>query len=419
MAWIDKTVGKGAKKIEKLARNIPGVGLAEDIGGEVLGAAKKVGEALGLVKTAADYRKERYRKFHTRLYAGDWAEVQNVAQNSQYKDLAKEALWVLRQKALGYSLADITAKIKGTEDGGTGGAAARRGTLANLDGSPNTSEEEWQSSSHGTAASAGASSGEKPPPATSSSAPVAPPRSQPRQPAAPRPCAYGPRVDGFCPKKPKAAPVSGTGSGTSRPAAAKRPCAYGPRDPVTNLCPKKQSSAQYLAGKPKPPCTYGPRVNGLCPKKPKANKALTAAQKRAETAVATGITKGAQYVYKNFGPLGTLTLISQAALVGAAGVGAYFLTKKLATLRPKNWQDARYELSKATLAARKAMRESRPDLDWNDPKTNAAEMKPFDDYFKQRLDIINKSEAMGVEPHLEFIFDDDNPTYGNPYTNVS
>jgi len=115
--------------------------------------------------------------------------------------------------------------------------------------------------------------------------------------------------------------------------------------------------------------------------------------------------------------MGTVKLLAKTALVGAAGIAAYQLTKKLLTLRPKTWQDARNELAQATLKARAAARASAPELDWSDPAVNEREMKTFNQYFKERKAIMDKSEAMGVPPHLDFIFDDDNPTYGNPYAN--
>lgn len=58
-------------------------------------------------------------------------------------------------------------------------------------------------------------------------------------------------------------------------ASSKRPCKYGPR--VGGLCPKKPKSSSTSSknasgskSKPRAACKYGPRVNGLCPKKPKA-----------------------------------------------------------------------------------------------------------------------------------------------------
>ena len=55
-----------------------------------------------------------------------------------------------------------------------------------------------------------------------------------------RPCKYGARVDGKCPKKPKAA--SGTASARSG-APSKRPCKYGARTP-DGKCPKAPKKAK-------------------------------------------------------------------------------------------------------------------------------------------------------------------------------
>lgn len=53
-----------------------------------------------------------------------------------------------------------------------------------------------------------------------------------------RPCKYGPRVDGLCPKKPRAGSSSRTSAARSTPSRKKPPCKYGPRD-ADGYCPKK------------------------------------------------------------------------------------------------------------------------------------------------------------------------------------
>jgi len=203
----------------------------------------------------------------------------------------------------------------------------------------------------------------------------------------------------------------------------KPPCKYGPRG-ADGYCPKKPTRAEqevdplrpFAGTKAKKPCKYGPRdADGYCPKKPaaparerarKETKAERAAKRRLETAATNAVKKGAQYVYKNLGPAGTVKLLAKASLVGAAGVAAYALTKKLLTITAKNWDDMRYELSRGVATARTEARKQNPQVDWDDPLQAEQVMAPFNQYFKERKAIMDKSEAMGVKPHLEFYFDD-------------
>lgn len=67
------------------------------------------------------------------------------------------------------------------------------------------------------------------------------PLKKPRR-ASTRPCKYGPRVDGRCPKKPRAASSASTNGAPSR-SSSKRPCKYGPRG-TDGLCPKKPRAAR-------------------------------------------------------------------------------------------------------------------------------------------------------------------------------
>lgn len=401
------------KVISKAIKSIPGVGTISNIGGGLGDIASGVGKALGLGKTEADRRKDRTRAFHDALRRGDWSHIERTAEaegklggrGTRFKGLALEALWVLQQRALGYGLPEIRAAIAGN-----GGAEARGGRLPNLDGSPNTTVQQWQN----TRGSAGAVAFVDPTTATpvlmsEDSAPVARKTrrstaqpsaltssrtvsaSAPRAPRPKPPCAYGPRgADGYCPKKPKKVVTDAQGFVVQGGRAAK-PCAYGPRG-----------------------------ADGYCPKKPRATRATraeTAARKKVETAVATGLQKGAQYIYKNFGVLGPLKVLAKASLVGAAGIGAYALTKKLLTLRPKTWQDAKNALAQATVAARAEVRKAMPYLDWEDPAVNAQHMAQFNEYFRERKGILDRLEAIGAKPNLGYTFDDDNPTYGDPYKN--
>lgn len=55
-----------------------------------------------------------------------------------------------------------------------------------------------------------------------------------------RPCKYGPRVEGLCPKKPKSSAAKASSSGSA--SKKKAPCKYGPRT-ADGLCPKKPKAA--------------------------------------------------------------------------------------------------------------------------------------------------------------------------------
>lgn len=187
-------------------------------------------------------------------------------------------------------------------------------------------------------------------------------------PAAPRPkppCAYGPRgADGYCPKKPPAAPRAlASGSGASTPRAA-RPCAYGPRG-----------------------------ADGYCPKKPAAartSRAATAARRRAETAVTSAVTRGAK---AGVGALGGAAavggLLLKASLVGAAGFGAYWLTSKLQKLRFSTYDELRYEAANAYREARSqaALQAGRG--------LTPAENAQLAQYYKQRIALLNQYQAEG------------------------
>lgn len=60
-----------------------------------------------------------------------------------------------------------------------------------------------------------------------------------------RPCKYGPRVDGLCPKKPRAGSSSRTSAGRSPSSRKKAPCKYGPRD-ADGRCPKKPKAPRAV-----------------------------------------------------------------------------------------------------------------------------------------------------------------------------
>lgn len=431
MAWDSKKFG--AKLAKKVISKIP------IVGGEISDALDDIGEALGLGKSEADKRKDRTRAFHEALRKGNWAEIEKTAEvegalggkGTRFKGLALEALWVLTQRDKGFSLQEIQAAIAGN-----GGAEARGGRLPNLDGTPNFSEDLWlarrqaaggstETGSTTTAPAAAPSPSTSPRP-TRPAAPSAPrpqpstPTSTTYSPPAPKPCPPGKErnpATGRCRKIPAATSTALPFTDSGEPSAprgcppgkelnpatgrCRAVCKYG-RDPLTDRC------------RPKPPATQ-------------AQKRQTQLEKRVEREVGQGIEKGAKYVLKTFGPLGTLKLIGKGSLIATAGLAAYALTKKLATLRPRNWNDARSELAKAYREAKQAVRDSRPDLDWSGGeetrRNNELLFGDLNKWFQEREGVLDQLEASRAWPKdykgnaLGYVFDDDNPVYGDPFKN--
>lgn len=405
MAIVPK---KFTKRLDKLTDKIPGLGLGKELGKGLSDVANAVGSALGLGRSEADRRKDRTREFHEALRKGDWAHIEKTAEvegalggrGTRHKGLALEALWVLAQRKKGYSLPEIRQAIAGN-----GGAEARGGRLPNLDGTPNYTREQWQA--------ARSSSGSAPDADSNSEAPS---RRRETTSSTPTESASGAKR-----KKPSAKPEMSKEERARRRRLAQGDCKSGPRD-ADGYCPKPSRKAESGGADPLRPfadapkkkrdCKYGARVDGYCPPKPKSErarketKAERAAKRKLETAVTGAVTKSARYVYKNLGALGTVKLLAKASLIGAAGVAAYALTKKLLTITAKNWDDMRYELSAAVARARTEARKQNPQVDWDDPLQAEQVMAPFNQYYKERRAIMDKSEAMGVKPHLEFYFDD-------------
>jgi len=173
VAIIPKSFEKQiVKKLDKLTDKIPGVGFAKEIGKGIADVAGEVGQALGIGKSEADKRKDRSRKFHREVRECNWAHIEKTAQpegalggkGTRFKGLALEALWMLAQRAKGYTCAEIQAAIAGN-----GGAEARGGRLPNLDGTPNYTRDQWEAArrTSGTA------------PAAEDSSPAPAPRKEP------------------------------------------------------------------------------------------------------------------------------------------------------------------------------------------------------------------------------------------------
>lgn len=173
-------------------------------------------------------------------------------------------------------------------------------------------------------------------------------QSAPAAPAAPRPkppCKYGPRVDGYCPKKP--------------PAGA--------------------SGGRRTSGRAKPPCKYGPRgEDGYCPKKGQGSVSVGGVTAKLPASVTRKIEAS---VTKSLAPAVTKALpyIAKASLVGLAGYAAYWLTSKLQRYRYKTYDDLRYA---AANAYREARQQAAAD---NGRGLTPAENKQLADYFKQSM----------------------------------
>lgn len=443
MAWKDPRKS-ALNKAKKIIKKIPVIGGAVDLADELFGGAvSDAAEALGLAKSEADKRKDRTREFHEALRKGDWAHIEKTAQvegalggkGTRHKGLALEALWILAQRKKGYTLEEIRAAIAGN-----GGSEARGGRLPNLDGTPNYTAEQWLAQRGGAPAQAPEPSAPAPrqSPATSPSpgrsAPSAPrapasspsPSQAPRTPSPPRPLAEcGPGRErnpetNRCRKIPAAPASSGDlGLGLT-----------GAQQGQGGGCPPGKE-LNPATGRCRAVCKYGrdpatDRCRGA-PPRTAAQKRQGTAQKRVEREVEKGITKGAQYIYKSFGPLGTLKLLAKGSLVAGAGLAAWALTKKIATLRPRTWADAHRQLADAYRAAKQELRDSRPDIDWSGgeetKRANIELFGPLNAWYQERSAILDQLEELKKFPTdykgnpLGYVFDDDNPTYGDPFKN--
>lgn len=185
----------------------------------------------------------------------------------------------------------------------------------------------------------------------------------------------------------------------SRPVLrAQRPCKYGPRD-AAGYCPPKPASgsgsrmlsstgSQSGSRRTSRPCKYGPRgADGYCPTKSAgrsaasgvASKLSGAAQRRAMTAGGNLAVKAAPY-------------LATAALVGAAGIAAYYITKQLMRIRFKTWDELKAEAAMAyKLARRQAGEEAGRGL-------TPAESSQLSQWFKGRMQALSIAERSGQKP---------------------
>lgn len=318
-----------------VTKNLTKTILKQTPAGAALGVLKGIGSALGIGgKTAADYRKERYRKAYASLYAGDWGQVQNLANNSQYPGLRVGMAWALRQYQRGVILDTISAYLQAS-----GGEQTRLGNGPDLPvgGVP--------SSPGSVPISAG---GNSTPGTTSTSGGSVP--------TVPRP---------------------------------KPPCKYGPRDPVTGYCPKKPPATattpsyitpQAPGGRPKPPCKYGPRdADGFCPKRPsvystRTTKADQAALRKAQSAASSIVTaglKGAGSAIKAglaAAGVGVGTAVGVTAAVGVAAISGWMIGKAISGfLESHNPEQLRANAAVDANHARRALAEQLGVYDPNAP----------------------------------------------------
>lgn len=224
----------------------------------------------------------------------------------------------------------------------------------------------------------------------------------------PAPIAGQPSWPGQSPAQPL--PTSG-GPAPTRSARPKPPCAYGPRDPETGYCPKRPTRASLAgngagvpadytqpvsrAARPKPPCKYGPRDEyGYCPPRPASSttsRASAATRRRVETAVTQAITKGGKAGVAAAGGAAVVGgWLATAALVGAAGIAAYYITSKLRKLRFRTYDELRTAASLAYKESRRAAGEV------NGTGLTPAQSAQLSQWYKQRIATINANEAAGV-----------------------
>jgi len=201
--------------------------------------------------------------------------------------------------------------------------------------------------------------------AASSSLVPASRRSVSRAPAAPkppRPCKYGARVEGYCPKKPPSA--SRATSGRSKP-----PCKYGPRD-ADGYCPKKNSLGSTAVRR----------------------RAETAVSRGVERAVVAGVRKVSPQTYAKLGATAASVgrFAAKASLVGLAGLAAYWLTTQAMKFRFKSYDDFRFEAANAYRRSRQAISEA------EGRGLTPAEGAQLSRWFKERMARIDDNEARGV-----------------------
>jgi len=287
---------------------------------------------------------------------GDWDTVRRKASSSKWKKVQGIAQEALRTGATDYqkSKAGYYAKKGGPWPSSSGPAQG-----AGSGSSQGTSRWDGATPVSRSAQSAGRK------PSAKAKAKKAATKAAPR---APRPCMYGPRDEnGYCPRKPSAAAQRGaqTLAGGVSTAGGGRPCKYGPRG-----------------------------EDGYCPKKPAAtttDRALDAARRRAIAAGGSAAAAGAKYITKFLSNGTAIRVLARAALVPAAGLAAYAITRKLMQLRYRTYDELK---AAAAVAYKQARREAGEDAAAGIflPPEIGDQLAA---YYRARLRLLNAHEAAG------------------------
>lgn len=304
-------------------------------------------------------RGESLSKLKKAIARGDWETVRQKASSSKWKKVQGIAQEALKSGAQDYQKvkAQYYAKKGGPWQGSSGPAPS-----AGSGASPAPSR--WGGETP--VSRSVQSAGRKPSGKAKAKKATAGSRPTPRP---PRPCMYGPRDEnGYCPRKPSAAAQRGAqtlAGGVSTARGGGRPCKYGPRD-----------------------------ENGYCPKKPAAtytDRALDSARRRAVAAGGSAAAAGAKYITKFLSNGTAIRVLARAALVPAAGLAAYAITRKLMQLRYRTYDELK---AAAAIAYKQARRDAGEDAaagiflppEIGDNLAN---------YYRSRLRLLNAHEAAG------------------------
>lgn len=409
-----KTLGQVAGQIAGTLANPLGA-VSTAIGDAIDATIGEIGSALGLSKTEADYRKERYRKFYKQVALGNLPFIDNVARRSQYPGLRTGASWILRQAHNGVSV-DAVERYLNAETG----EASRAGTAPDLEpdggagwvGTTGTVPDAEPPSPSPTRPGSGSNTPASPPIYPEDSAPPAESES-PRTPRQKRtyqlwkgtewpirrvPIAIGVAADadyrtlaqaedaGYYSKKKaasgRAIADAVPGAPGSGPVAAgfvgqQRPCAEGKeRNPVTGRCVAR--------------CKYGARgPDGKCPKKPKrarrgvvpitgvssidrqinalAKKAAVAASKKIEAGVA-GATASIKAALSAAGIDSAAAAAGAGLAIAAAGALGWFIGRSIdETLSGRPLEERKVQIALDRVHARLGLAKALGVFDENAP----------------------------------------------------
>jgi hypothetical protein len=374
------------------------LGAASDLLG---GAVGKVGQALGLSKSEADKRKDRYRQLHADIRAGNWAALKK-ANASRFAGVRAEAWWALkardrdahaaavyRQEWLGIrrGLPSSAYTKSFTQPTGNFWQRNYQGYTPGAGGpAPSNGGDEWDDTTGpapgGENGAGSAPPSSPPPPSSGGSAPAAPkpkPKPKPKK----KPCPPGSERN---PETGRCRKISSSNGGYGIPApftGESKPCPAGKeRNPVTGRCVN--------------PCKYGARgADGLCPKKPtglaagKLTKGQQALVRKAQTVAGNIAAKGAKGAITAVstalaGMSGSAIAGALAAVVAAAGVG-WFIGQDVRSALSGESKELRIEA--ANRNRRYAVAAMRDQLG---RQPTLAEQAPITAAYKARLQAINQ-----------------------------